>query len=243
MNLKPLLASQFPGAEDRIAGRVDADLALAGAGKTWSVIKKQLRGDGHIEVHDGVLKDVNIADEVLQSVTGIAGLSALVSPRVRARHPGIFDTGDTKFEKLGGSVRVDDGVARSDDLTLAARDYELLGKGTYSLDNELDFTATLVASKGLSDDIVSEVRAARYITNSQGKIEIPFRLTGALPHVRPKPDSEFVARALSRAAMGKGLDKLLGREKPLPPGVEPTPDRKHPERDLIRKGLEGLFGR
>jgi len=69
------------------------------------------------------------------------------------------------------------------------------------------------------------------------------RLTGALPRVKPKPDSEFIARALSRAVLGKGLERIFGKDKPSPPGVTPTPDLKHPERDLIKKGLEGLFHR
>jgi uncharacterized protein involved in outer membrane biogenesis len=243
MDLKRLLASQSPGSEQRIEGRVDADLVLDGAGKTWEVVKKQLRGSGRIDVRDGMIKDVNIADQVLQSVTGIGGLANLISPRVRERHPGVFATGDTRFEKLGGSVRIEGGVARSDDLTLAARDYAIFGKGTYSLDNDLDCTATLLASKELSDDVIADVREAKYIANAQGKIEIPFRVTGALPRVKAKPDAEFIARALSRAVMGKGLDKIFGREKPPPPGVTPTPDRKHPERELLKKGLEGLFGR
>ena len=243
MDVKSLLASQSPGAEKRIEGRLDADLALAGAGKNWDVIKKQLRGDGRVDVHDGVIRDVNIADQVLQSVTGIGGLSNLISPRVRAKHPALFSTTDTKFDKLGGTVRIADGVARSDDLTLAARDYSMLGKGTYSLDNQLDFTATLVASRELSDDVISDVREAKYIADDQGKIEIPFRLTGELPHVKPRPDADFIARALSRAVVGKGLERIFGKDKPLPPGVTPTPDRKHPERDLLKKGLEGLFGR
>jgi hypothetical protein len=196
-----------------------------------------------MDVRDGVIKDVNIADQVLQSVTGIGGLSNLISPRVRQRHPALFETGDTKFDKLGGSVAIADGVARSDDLTITARDYSMLGKGTYSLDNELDFTATLLASRELSDDVINDLREAKYLANQDGKIEIPFRLTGALPHVKPKPDSEFIARALSRAVVGKGLEKIFGKEKAPPPGVEPTPDRKHPERELLKKGLEGLFGR
>ena len=243
MDLKSMLASQSPGSEKRIEGRLDADLALAGAGKQWETIKRQLRGNGRIDIKDGTIKDVNIADQVLASVTGIGGLSNLISPRVRAKHPALFETGDTKFDKLGGSVQIAEGSARSDDLTLAARDYAMLGKGTYSLDNELDFNATLVASKELSDDVIADVREAKYIADAQGRIEIPFRLTGALPHVKPKPDTEFIARALGRAVVGKGLDKLFGKQKPLPPGVTPTPDLKHPERELLKKGLEGLFGR
>lgn len=243
MDVKSLLASQSPGSEKKIEGRLDADLALSGAGKGWDVIKRQLRGNGRVDVRDGVIKDVNIADQVLQNVTGIAGLSNLISPRVRQRHPALFATGDTEFDKLGASVQIADGIARSDDLALAARDYSIAGKGTYSLDNQLDFSATLMASKDLSDDVVSDVREAKYIANQQGKIEIPFRLSGELPHVKPKPDAEFITKALSRAIVGKGLDKIFGKDKPLPPGVTPTPDLKHPERELLRKGLEGLFGR
>ena len=243
MDLKSLLASQSPGSEKRIEGKLDADLELTGAGKQWEAIKPRLRGNGRIDVKDGVIKDVNIADQVLQSVTGIGGLSNLISPRVRAKHPALFATGDTKFDKLGGSVVVADGVARSDDLTIVARDYAMLGKGTYSLDNQLDFTATLIASKELSDDVIADVHEVKYLANEQGKVEIPFRLTGALPHVKPKPDGEFIARALSRAVVGKGLEKIFGKDKPPPPGVTATPDLKHPERELLKKGLEGLFGR
>ena len=242
MDMKSLLASQSPGSEKRIEGKLDADLDLVGAGKQWETVKRQLRGNGRIDVKDGMIKDVNIADQVLQSVTGIGGLSNLISPRVRQKHPALFATGDTKFDKLGGSVVIADGVARSDDLAILARDYAMLGKGTYSLDNQLDFMATLIASKELSDDVISDVREVKYLTNEQGKIAIPFRLTGALPSVKPKPDSEFIARALGRAVVGKGLEKIFGKEKSLPPGVTATPDTKHPERELLKKGLQGLFG-
>jgi len=91
--------------------------------------------------------------------------------------------------------------------------------------------------------VIADVREVKYLANEQGKIEIPFRLTGALPHVKPKPDGEFIARALSRAVVGKGLEKIFGKDKPPPPGVTATPDLKHPERELLKKGLEGLFGR
>jgi hypothetical protein len=162
---------------------------------------------------------------------------------VRAKHRELFETGDTKFDKMGGSVVIADGVARTEDLTITARDYAMLAKGTYSLDNQLDFNASFVASRELSDDVVADVRETKYLTNAQGKIEIPFRLSGALPRVKAKPDSQFIANALSRAVVGKGLDKLFGKGKPPPPGVTPKPDLKHPERELLRKGLEGLFGR
>lgn len=241
MVLKTLLSTKFPGAEEKIEGRLDANLALSGSGSGWETIRKTLRGDGRMDVKDGVLKDVNIADQVLASVTGIGGLSNLVSPRTRGKYPEIFSTGDTRFEKLGGTVQVADGEARTNDMTLAARDYAVLGRGSFALENRLDFTATLVASKQLSDDVVADVKEAKYIENDDGRIEIPFRLSGSLPGVRPKPDGEFITRALARAAVGKGIEKLFGgKRKETPRPGEPTP---RPETDLLRKGLEGLFGR
>jgi len=115
------------------------------------------------------------------------------------------------------------------------------GKGTFALDNALDVTATLVASKQLSDDIVADVREVKYIENDQGKVAIPFRLTGALPQVQLKPDIEFLTRSLSRA-VGKGLEEIVGKDQPTPAPGAPPPS-KHPERELLKKGLQGLFGK
>jgi hypothetical protein len=242
MDLKHMLATQAPGAAEKIEGWLDADLSLTGAGKGWGTIQKTLVGNGRVDVKDGVLTDVNLAEQVLASVTGVPGLSQFISPRVRSMYPAVFSTGDTRFDKLGGSVQIANGVARSDNLTLEAHDYAMHGKGTFALDNEIDLTATLVASKQLSDAIVADVREVKYLENDQGKVEIPFRLTGVLPQVKPKPDIESLTRSLSRAVVGKGLEEIFGQDKPTPAPGAPPPS-KHPERDLLKKGLQGLFGK
>jgi hypothetical protein len=246
MDLRALLGSQFPGAAERISGRLDADLRLEGAGRTWEAIRPTLRGSGRVDVREGVLHDVNLADEVLGALTGMAGLSNLVSPRTRQKYPELFATGDTHFEKLGGSVVVAEGVARTEDLELSARDYSVLGRGSFALSNELDFTATFVASRALTQDVLEDLKEAKYLTDGEGRLAIPFRLAGSLPKVKVRPDAEFIARAIGRAAaergIEKGLEKLFGkkRREPTPAGQD---TQKTPEKDLLRRGLEGLFGR
>ncbi|MGH7860409.1 MAG: AsmA-like C-terminal region-containing protein, partial [Candidatus Binatia bacterium] len=248
MDLKGLLVNKLPGAEEKIEGRLQANLRLDGSGTEWEVIRKNLRGQGRVDVTDGVLKDVNLAEQVLTGITGVPGLSNLISPRTREKYPDLFATGDTKFNKLGASVDIADGVARTDDATLAARDYAIRGEGEFGLDNRLDFTATLVASDQLTGDVVRDVKEAKYIANEEGRLAIPFRLTGSLPNVKPRPDTQYLARAVARAAVErgveKGLDKLLGGKKRSGEGEAPegeaTPDAG---RELLRKGLEGLFGR
>jgi hypothetical protein len=198
-------------------------------------------------VKDGVLKDINIADSALSSVTGIAGLSSFISPRIRKKYPELFDTGDTPFDQLGGTFQISGGRATTNDLVLSARDYAVQGKGYFTFEQAVDFTATLIASEKLSADIVDDVKEARYLTGSSDRLEIPFRLEGTLPGARPKPDSKFIANALQRALVDKGLDALF-KNKGKKKGKEgqekdAAPRPANPTEDLIKKGLDGLFGR
>jgi AsmA protein len=219
-----------------MAGRLDGDLTLAGAGRDWEAIRPSLRGGGRVDVRNGVLRDVNLADAVLGRLTGLPGLTALVPRDVRERYPEGFSTGDTRFEELGGTVRIADDRATSDDLALRARDYSVLGKGFTTLDGRVDLTATLVASERLTGDIVRGVKEARWVTNQAGRVAVPFRLTGTLPRLRVLPDTGFVTQAVGRGLVDKGVgalrDALDGGKK-----------KGKGDTDALRKGLEGLFGR
>ena len=241
-NLKTLLASQMPGAEERIEGLLFADLKLSGAGKEWAQIRDALTGNGQIDVKEGVLKDVNIAEQVLAGATGVPGLSSLISERIRKKYPEIFETGDTKFDKLGGTVVIAGGEARTEDLEISARDYSIFGTGSFFLDNRIDFAATLLLSKGLSTDLISEVKEIQYVADASGRVKIPFKMRGPLPGAKPKPDTQYLGQALGRAVVGKGLEGLFGGKKTAPQGeVESAPGSQPTGQDLMRKGLEGLF--
>lgn len=241
MKLESILRSQFPGVEQRIEGNLNANLNVTGAGKDWNTIQKALKGNGKVEVKNGVLKDVNIVDGVLSRMTGIGGLSNLISPRIREKYSELFSTGDTRFDKLTSTIQIADGRARTDDLTLVARDYTILGKGTFDLNNQLDFDATLVASNRLTEDIASNVGAVKYITNEQGRLEVPFRLTGALPKVEPRPDSEFITKGLERAVIHKGIEKFIGGKEESTSGSEQK--KSPPEENLLKKTLKGILGK
>jgi len=240
MLLKDILSTQFPGAEKHIEGRLDTDIALTGSGGDWDTIQKVLRGQGRIEIMDGALKDVNIVEGALSGVTGIRGLSGLISHRVSEKYPELFGADDTRFDVLSGTVQISGGLARTNDLTISARDYTIIGKGIFAFENLLDFTATLSASQKLTDDLVSDVKGAEYITDEQGRLSIPFRMAGALPEVKPKPDTKFIAKALKRGLVKGGIEKLFGGKKK---SGEESEEQKKPSFKEIIKDLEGIFGR
>lgn len=242
MTVRDFLAHGFPKAVGRMEGRLDATLSATGAGRDWDSVRPTLAGGGRVDVHDGVLKDVNIAESVL-GVTGIPGLSALVPPDLRTRYPEIFGTGDTRFEELGGDVRIASERLTTDNLRMTARDYAVTGQGGVGFDGRVDFTATLVASEKLTADIVRATKEARYLTNAGNRLAIPFRFVGVMPGVKPVPDAEWVARTLARAALGKGVEKLLDGVGGKKKGGKKKGGKERPEEELLRKGLEGLLGR
>jgi uncharacterized protein involved in outer membrane biogenesis len=240
--LVPLLRSRMSPGAAHLRGRLRADVSLRGTGSGWQTIQKTLHGRGRVEIADGVLKDVNIAEKVLSGLTGVGGLTQIISPRMRHEHPGLFGTADTRFDRLGATVRIDGGRVRTEDLTVAARDYTARGSGWVSLDHRLDITATLSASRELTDDLLSAAKPLRSLTAGGGRLEIPFRLTGTFSEVRVRVDSDFVLRALQRALVGEGLGELLGGKGPALRRETPGAARR-PAEELLRKGLEKLFER
>jgi AsmA protein len=246
MDLTLLLASQASKATNNLRGKLQTDLTLSGSGKQWPAIRQSMRGNGKLAVHDGALQGINIVDSAVTSVTGIAGLSNFISPRVRKKYPQLFGSSDTPFDQLGGTFQIADGRATTNDLLLSARDYTVNGKGYFSFEQEVDFTATLVASENLTADIIADVKEARYLTGNSDRLEIPFRLEGTLPNARLKPDSGFIANALQRAIVDKGLDSLFKKGKKKDDeesGADTAPRKPNPTEDLIKKGLDSLFGR
>jgi hypothetical protein len=259
-----LLTPRRLGADRVLEGKLDGNLSLTGEGSTWDAIRAALTGNGKISVHDGAIKDVNIAEGVLVALTGVPGLSELLSPKFRREYPSLFGTGDTSFKDLSGTLQIANGRISSKDLALSAADYFVRGRGSVGLDKTIDVTAAFQASDKLTKDLVAEVSAAKYLEAGSGRIEIPFRLTGELPSVKPQPDMSFVTSALQRALVGTITDKLLdlgthgagGAATTAPTGSgtketgrETGTDTKSGQQqkpltgeELLRKGLGDLLG-
>jgi uncharacterized protein involved in outer membrane biogenesis len=262
LNLTELFHSTLTTAPQHIQGQANLDLTLSGSGQGWEELKPSLQGQGQAEVRQGALLNVNIAEGVLSGVTGLPGLSLLVSPRIRERYPEIFATQNTEFNELRSTFTFSNGKMNIDDLRIAAADYTIQGTGWVDFDQTLDLRSQLILSQKLSTDIANDVQAARFIVNEQKRLEIPFALAGTLPRVRPQPDLAYVGVLLQRAAVRKGTEELEKRvlKKLLPSSQEPPPaegeeaataptapqkpaKKEDLKEQLLRKGLEQLFGR
>ena len=259
IELAELFRVYLPGAADSAHGTADFSLELTGSGRDWAALKPSLDGRGELEIKDGALTDLNIADEVLRQITGIPGLTNLVSPRVRQKYPALFSRRDTEFVELGGHLRLSQGRILLDDVQLAAADYTTRGQGWLDYDQTIDFQGQLILAEELSQDIQDGVRLAGLLSNDQGRIALPFALRGSLPGAKPVPDLAAIARRVQRGLVTQGVEALQDTvlDKILPPtaardggtqdGRDDAPaDPVRPEdvlREGLREGLRGLFGR
>ena len=245
MNLRAVVASRSSNAARLVEGTLGGVLDLNGAGSVWDEIKRTLTGTGALELADGMLKDVNLAESALRGVTGVAGLSGLLPPTLRAKYPQVFGVGDTVFETAVAKLSVRDGWAYFRDFQLAARDYALGGDGRYSLDNRLELATVLTFSAALSEDLVDAAKPMKYLRGADGRVQLPVKLVGPLPSVQPVPDLSYVAQVASRQAVGALLEKALKDSYVEPESGEPSgqPTAEDAARDLIEKGLGDLFGR
>jgi hypothetical protein len=240
VDVSKALRARAPETAERFTGHLDADLSVSGAGGDAAAMRRSITGKGHVVVRDGVLHGVNIGDKVLTGVTSLGGLVSLVPPRIRDKYPAIFSVDDTPFDELSSDVRLANERIQVDAFTVAARDYAIRGKGVLTFAQQVDLTATLVASAPFTGDVIGALKEAKYLTDEQGRLSIPFRLTGQMPNVRAKADSDFVGRVLQKAIVGEGLDQLLGGGKSNDP-KDPKDPKPRDGKGLLKK-LDKLFG-
>ncbi|HEY3305070.1 MAG TPA: AsmA family protein [Candidatus Binatia bacterium] len=250
MDLTQIFRAFVPTAPQNLRGLIDMDLDVTGSGKEWSAIQKTLKGQGKAEVVNGALLDVNLAESVMSNIPG--GVN-IVPADIRKKYPAIFSAKDTEFKQMKGSAAIADGKAHTEDLVVSATEFETQGKGWFAFDRKVDFRALLFFSQQLSQDIISKAREAKGLANEQGRIEIPFTLSGKLPGAKPKPDMGYIARAMQKGFMERGMESFT-RKKSGKQGSETSSadgesssdskrkKKRSPQEEIFR-GLEQLFGK
>ena len=193
---------------------------------------------------------MNLADSVLSGV-GVPGAVNLVPAEVKAKYPVIFSSKDTEFKQLKGSATISDGKVHTDDLIVSAPEFEVQGKGWVAFDHTVDFRALLLLSEKISQDIMGRANQTKGLADKQGRLEVPFKLSGKLPGARPTPDIGYVAQAIGKGAIERGLEGLF-QKKSSKGGSTSSAQEKKPSdsqekekqtpKDEILHGLQRWFG-
>jgi hypothetical protein len=156
---------------------------------------------------NGEILEWNAAKSFFGEIEQFAG-SNVISQQIKTKYPGVFQRPNTEFKNFKSDFTVRDGKLLARNLLLTHKDYTIKGKGALDFDKGLDLRTTFVVSKTLSDDLIGQYSAARYLANPQGQIEVPVLLSGTLPNVAARPDSDYLRSVMNKALVDEGLDIL-----------------------------------
>jgi AsmA protein len=195
--------------KDAIEGRGNVALDLRTAGGTVGAMKKALAGTARMQLHDGAVKGIDLADTLRKAKAVLGSKSA----RGQLAEGGK----QTDFSELSGSFNIQNGVARNNDLQGKAPLFRLAGAGDIDIGNSrIDYLAkpTVVAT--------SKGQGGRELAELEG-VTVPVRVVGPFDAVKYEVDYAAVATALAKSklteqltgkkagsASGSPLDKLKG---------------------------------
>jgi AsmA protein len=175
---------------DAVEGRGNVSVDLAAAGPTVNALKKSLAGTARIELKDGALKGINLAEALRKTRAAFGSKSAQQQPTDTAQR--------TDFSAMSASFVVQDGVARNDDLDVRAPLVRVGGAGAIDIGNSrLDYlakAAVVASAKGQGGADLEHLAG----------LTIPVKLTG--PFDAPKVEIDYGALA-GDAAKAKVKEK------------------------------------
>jgi AsmA protein len=149
--------------KDVLEGRGNVTLDVQSAGGSVTALKKALAGSARVEMKDGAIKGINLAESTRNAKAALGAKQTKADPSQK-----------TDFTEMSASFKIAKGVAHNDDLKALSPFLRLGGVGDLDIgNNTIDYLAkaTLAATaKGQGGRDVGQVAG----------ITIPVKLSGAL---------------------------------------------------------------
>ena len=149
--------------KDALEGRGNVTLDVQTAGGTVTALKKALAGNARVEMKDGAIKGVNLADSARNAKAALGA---------KQQQPDASQK--TDFSEMSASFKIANGVAHNDDLKALSPFLRLGGAGNLDIgNNTIDYLAKAIlvaTSKG---------QGGREAGNVAG-VTVPVKLSGAL---------------------------------------------------------------
>lgn len=172
--------------QDRLEGKGNVSLDVAGAGATVNAIKKSLDGTAKVNLRDGAVKGVDIA-----------GLLRKVKSLGKSDEGAADGKEKTDFSELNATFVIKNGIARNNDLDLKAPLVRVTGAGAIDIGNSsLDYTvkaAVVATTKGQGGAGLEQLAG----------LTVPVQLSGPFDGLKYKVDYGAVAGNLAKSKVGE----------------------------------------
>ena len=237
LDLAAAVSAASADGTSRIGGKAHLVIDLSGTGTTRDALESSLAGRVVADIQQGMITQLNIADEVLGKASRLPVVGAVVSEKIKPKYPRLFADPDTHFDTLHGIFTIGERRAQTDDLTIVTADYGVLAHGWIGFNRQINMAGNLRMSKRFSHEVIADVHAAKYLLDDDAQLALPFHLRGDLGKAKPRLDDDDIMVLVQRGAGRGGAKDLLDQFFGAPPQATPG-KRKHTLKDALRH----LFG-
>lgn len=199
VNVGPLLKDAI--GKDPIEGRGNVALDVTASGATFTQFKKNLNGSARLELRDGAVRGINVAQTVRSAKSKIGEIRGKEQPQT-----GTGSTAEkTDFSEMTGSFRIVNGVARNDDLDAKSPLIRVSGSGIIDLGEErLDYLAKTTVVSTLKGQGGPELEAMKGLT-------VPVKLSGPFTAIGYRVDFEGLASELAKKKIDEKKDEVKAK--------------------------------
>jgi AsmA protein len=199
-------------ASERLSGRGNLDVKLAGSGRNGDALLKTLTGSVALDLQDGAVEGIDVWYAIGQA-------QSLIKNRQLS---GATNTRRTAFENFKASANVANGVATTTDLLVASQLLRITGAGSTNLVNQaINYTVNAAVLKA-PPDADSDIAALE-------KASIPVKITGTLTEPKIRPD----LAGLVKERVKQEVEQRVGEKKK---------EVEEKVKDKVRSKLQNLFG-
>ena len=183
--------------QDRLEGKGNVSLDVAGAGKTVNAMKSSLAGTAKLNLRDGAIKGVNIG-ELLRKARSALGSQSSQAADAKDK---------TDFSELSASFNIKNGVAHNEDLEVKSPLLRLGGAG------DID----------IGKSAINYVAKASVVASTQGQggkerdqlagVTIPVKVTGPLDNMKYDVDYRAAVGDLAKSKVGERAKEAIEKNR------------------------------
>ena len=206
-----------------------------------------LTGTSRFLIGDGLIKDVNLGQQVLGSVTDLPFLSGALLDIVPAGMQDFLAKDHTVLSEVSGSFELKNEIMHTQDLKVVSDFFSLEAKGTIGLDTNLDLDSVIHFNKEFSATMVGEMKELSAMLDGNGQMSFPVKIKGIPPELDILPDLSGILTDIVKNTVMNEIESQVGDQ--LLDGIlggdsetSDADDKDSSLEDSLLGGVKSLFG-
>ena len=216
---------------DMVEGRGNIALDVTTNGKTVSALKSALGGNAKVQLRDGAVKGINLAQTLRDFKSAIGG--------AKNQTQAADKNAKTDFSELSASFTINNGVASNRDLQAKSPFLRMTGAGDIDIGRD-------------SMDYVARAMLVNTSTGQDGKnlaqlkdVTVPVRITGPFTALRYEIQWAAITSDVLKSSLKDKLTERLGGKAPAPANTAPANNAQQPAparpEDRLKQQLKDLL--